>query len=53
MDGKQKVNDKCNCKSGKKYKKCCMNIQQNTPKKWDSYDRLPDMVEIYVDTLKN
>jgi hypothetical protein len=26
MEEKQRVNDKCNCKSGKKYKKCCMNV---------------------------
>jgi hypothetical protein len=32
MEEKQKVNDKCNCESGKKYKKCCM----NNPKESDS-----------------
>lgn len=25
MSTKQKVNDKCLCGSGKKYKKCCIN----------------------------
>jgi len=28
MNSKQKVNDKCLCGSGKKYKKCCLNKQQ-------------------------
>ena len=29
MNTKQKVNDKCLCGSGKKYKKCCINKQNS------------------------
>jgi hypothetical protein len=45
MVGTQKVNDKCNCKSGKKYKKCCMNIPQNTQKTHKQSDAMMEMLD--------
>lgn len=35
-------NEKCNCGSGKKYKKCCMNKGENTDSRWFSNHSVND-----------
>lgn len=46
------VNDKCPCLSGKKYKKCCMNNDQNNSNKYyfgqsDSSEIIQDCMDIF------